>query len=454
MIKINFLLIVLINSFFFSNSIIQIPFKVQNYKSESSNKKFIEDYLYKDIAINVSIGTPSQLLTLSICLGEYNTIIISKNCKGYNKGIYDENNSSTYGPDGKSDYFIFEIFSNGTNATDKFIIGNKEIDKYNFINAFEIGDNSYIDSRYYWDILTENGILGFLIQPHNNAEIDFFKFNFINQLKRNELISRYEFYFDFNSNDSGNIIIGSLPNNTGDEYYKDKIYSTIKVSKIDFNLDWAFNFDEIYYGEEKYDKDMQKQGILRIEFGMIKGTFEMEKYVKSNFFDSLLVEKKCKRETTETIGTTIYYYYCDKDIDLNKFKPVKFTINHFKTNFTFTKEDLFLDVGDKYVFLMCFGGVSLIFLGYPFIKKYKFIFNQDSKILGYFHNKPEEEIEKDPVILIVSISILSVILLGLGIFAFIYLFKMKKNKKMAKELNEEKDITYNNEGLIPNEDKN
>ena len=94
------------------------------------------------------------------------------------------------------------------------------------------------------------------------------------------------------------------------------------------------------------------------------------------------------------------------------------------------------------------------FLGYPFIKKYKFIFNQDSKILGYFHNKPEEEIEKDPVILIVSISILSVILLGLGIFAFIYLFKMKKNKKMAKELNEEKDVTYNNEGLIPNEDKN
>jgi hypothetical protein len=184
----------------------QIPFKVQNYKSESSNKKFIEDYLYKDIAINVSIGTPSQLLTLSLCLGEYNTIIISKNCKGYNKGIYNENNSSTYGPNGKSDYFIFEIFSNGTNATDKFIIGNKEIDKYNFINAFEIGDNSYIDSRYYWDILTENGILGFLIQPHNNAEIDFFKFNFINQLKRNELISRYEFYFDFNSNDSGNIL--------------------------------------------------------------------------------------------------------------------------------------------------------------------------------------------------------------------------------------------------------
>ena len=132
-------------------------------------------------------------------------------------------------------------------------------------------------------------------------------------------------------------------------------------------------------------------------------------------------------------------------------------------NFTFTKEDLFLDIGDKYLFLMVFEITATnLILGYPFFKKYKFIFNQDSKTLGYF-TKKSEEISKDllkipviiPVVYIIIILVLSIVLIGLGIFANVYFYVNKKKKKMAKELTEDNENNpQNKEGLIPNDENN
>jgi len=448
-----FFLILLIKSFLFTNSKIVIPFKIRNYKHEKGDKEFILNYFYKDIIINLSVGTPSQPITLSLCLGEYNTFIVSKNCKNYNKGIYNELNSDSYESIGKPELFTFEIFSNGTLAKENINFENNIIENYQFINAMEIGDSCY---DAYCEVLTQPGILGFLIQPHANAEMDFSEYNFINQLKKKGLISRYDFYFDFGSNDSGKIVIGSLPNETKPDSYNDTKYSFFSVSKVDFSLDWAFIFDEIYYGEQNIHFEIKKLNILRVEFGFIKASSDMEDYVKKDFFEPLIKAKKCSRESTTELGTSIYYYYCEKDIDLDKFKPYKFTINEFETNFTFTKEDLFLDIGDKYIFLMCFGGSPTIYLGYPFLKKYQFIFNQDSKILAYFHKyiKPIE-IEIKPklkTVYIVIICVLSIVLIGLGVFTYIYFFVMKKKKKNASELSDEINRPNNNEGLIPNED--
>ena len=449
-----FIILLIFESISLSNSKMVIPFKIKNFDHPKGQNEFILNYFYKNLVINLLVGTPPQAITLSACLGEYNTFIVDKSCKGYNKGIYNRNNSSTYKPlVNQSQTFVFEIYDRAIMAKETFIFGNNEIKDYRFINALEI-DDDYPCYDTYCEVLTEPGILGFLIQPHANAEYNFSEYNFIHQLKRKNLISRYEFYFDFNSNDSGNIIIGSLPNETENEneLYKYTIFSTITISKVDFSLDWAFQFDDIYYGEEKINRDIKRLSMLRVEFGFIKGNFLMEDYVKNDFFDGL-IGKKCTRKNTNDLGTSIYYYYCDKDIDLSKFKPWKFAINDLEMNFTFTKDDLFLDIGDKYIFLMTFGGVSEIYLGYPFLKKYKIIFNQDSKTIGYFHKKPKAIEDKTPIVYIIMISILSVIFIVLAAFALYYFLVVQKKKKMAKELTDEVDKTKNNEGLIPNEDE-
>lgn len=452
-----FFLITLIKSFLFSNSKVIIPFKIKEYKPEKDKDKFILNYFYKDLVIDLSVGTPPQPITLSACLGEYNTFIVSKNCKNY-KGVFNEKDSKTFVPKDKSDYYIFEVFKNGTKAKDIFMFGKIKIDDFQFFNALEVDYENCIDR--YNEYLAQPGILGFLVQPQNNVDMNFSSYNFINQLKRKNLISRYDFYFTFDSDDSGNIIIGSLPNETEPENYKDKILNSFIVSQGKSGLDWAFKFDEVYLGEEKLDLEYERKSIFRIEFGFIRVTSEMEKYIKKFFFDSLITANKCFRKSVYYSGFQMYYYYCNKDADLNNFQPWKFAINDFEMNFTFTKEDLFLDIGDKYLFLMTFEITATnLILGYPFFKKYNFIFNQDSKTLGYFIKK-SEEISKDsikiPVIyIIIIILVLSIVLIGLGIFAYTYFCVNKKKKKMAKELTEDiEDNPQNKEGLIPNEENN
>ena len=86
-------------------------------------------------------------------------------------------------------------------------------------------------------------------------------------------------YFQIIGEDEKESYFPQLPNKT---------FSFIKVSNMDYGLDWALKFDEIYYGEERLSKDIISQSIFRIEFGFIKGNYEMEKYIDNNFFDDLI----------------------------------------------------------------------------------------------------------------------------------------------------------------------
>ena len=438
-----------------------IPFKTNDYFYTNDSTKFILNYFIKVLSVDISIGEPKQIITLAACLGEYNTFIISKDCEGY-EGIYNQNKSDTYKKlEAKPIDYIFEMFDNGIISEEKFIFNNNEINELKFMNVFHYGDNQCYNA--YCEVLTQPGILGFLIEQNRNTEEDLSKINFIKQLKNKRLIPNYNFYFEiFSDNNTGNIIIGEDEKESYFPQLPNKTFSFITVSNMDYGLDWALKFDEIYYGEERLSKDIISQSIFRIEFGFIKGNYEMEKYIDNNFFDDLIKEKICFRKTIDFLnfGSTLYYYYCNKNVDLTKFKPWKFTINEFKENFTFTYEDLFSDIGDKYIFLMIYNVLPNMYLGYPFFKKYKFIFNPDNKTIGYYGNiDPNENTDnsepKSKTVYIIVISFLSVVLISLAIFAFIIIFIKKKKKKNAKELLDETPYNNNynnNEGLIPNEE--
>ena len=446
-------------NFIFSK--IELPFKVTNFQySDEDPEKFISNYFYKDISLNISIGESPQIIPLQICLGEFNTFLISKDCKNY-KGIFNQNISKTYKPlEEKPTYYTFEIFDSGIIAQDNFKFENNDINELNFMNVFSLNDNDY---NVYSEVITQSGILGFLLEQNRNTDEDLSKVNFIKQLKNKKLISNYNFYFDLYPNDTGKIIIGEDEKESFYLFQSNRTFSTITVSYIDFNLDWAFTFDEIYFGEERFPKDDIGMSLLRIEFGFIKGNYKMQKYIEEGFFNDLIEVEKCFKKiiTIANFGSSLYYYFCNKDIDIKKFPQWKFSINQFRENFTFTYEDLFLDIDDKYIFLMTFNAISTIYLGYPFFKKYKFIFNPDDKTLGYYgYIEQNNNEEQNNTVYIVVISFLSVVLLGLGIFAYVVIFVIKKKKKYAKELYDETDNNninnnvYNNEGLIPSENTN
>ena len=104
-------------------------------------------------------------------------------------------------------------------------------------------------------------------------------------------------------------------------------------------------------------------------------------------------------EKNVTINNKIYSYYeCDNDIDLNNFEEIEFIHQELSYKFILDKNDLFVDFKSKKYFLCIFLVEDLQhsyltsknwILGTPFIKKYNFVFNEDSKIILFY-----EQIEK------------------------------------------------------------
>ena len=111
-----------------------------------------------------------------------------------------------------------------------------------------------------------------------------------------------------------------------------------------------------------------------------------------------------------------------------------------------TKDDLFLDIGDKYLFLMVFGGISELVLGLPFLKKYQLIFNPNMKTIGFYIDKKDNNLTFGEILrkYIIVISVLVVVLISLIILAVVFFIKKKKSKQNATELLDDID-NYNQE---------
>ena len=127
------------------------------------------------------------------------------------------------------EFYIFQTFSLGIKSKEKFIIGKNEteINNFEFILATEINDNCY---NPYCEYLTQPGILGFeIFQLPNQVQENVSNTNFISQLKRKNLIPDYYFSFHFDSENSGNIIIGLRPDEYNGTNYKLKEFCFIKT---------------------------------------------------------------------------------------------------------------------------------------------------------------------------------------------------------------------------------
>ena len=99
--------------------------------------------------------------------------------------------------------------------------------------------------------MTQPGILGLLIAQVKNFEENIYDLNFIDQLKAKDLISSYDFYFNFENQKSGDLIIGLRPDELEKEKYNGLNYVAMKTSSSNGELDWSIKFDQNYYGEKK-----------------------------------------------------------------------------------------------------------------------------------------------------------------------------------------------------------
>ena len=302
------------------------------------------------------------------------------------------------------------------------------------------------------------------------------KFDFIFQLKEKEIINDYDWFIYYEKNkkekddeilDLKNLqnikqtlVIGNQPH-----YYKnEEFYKSQLISAYSDIYKWIINFKDIYL----YIKDINTGEKVKVSIYVETVEIFLDSFiiyappyyinvVKREFFNKY---NSCYMDNNHDIK----YNYCEKTDnftinELKKFPSLYLQHKDFNYTFELTYQDLFVENEGKYWFLAVVNSEENWHIGFPFLKKYQFVFNQESKMISFYHpNYPKEkEIDKKDelnngsmsfttIIIIVSIVLIIIIVAGFIIGKILY--KKYYKRKRANELEDNYDyITEENERI-------
>ena len=533
-----FTIILLFFSIFNSvNSIIVLPFKINSYapkkEGELNVTDLINEYLIHDMFTTIEIGSGSSIqkvttlitpedsvlaLSSNVCkrksLDNINDLsIVSKkglNIFGYNSD-FNTKNFSDYLDDEKNIGIIKDFITmfNSTYLSSQPNEKNNKFEKDSkmIINnvSIAIKDKKYNSNENLCCILGTGSPLQLIdTKLKDNPQ-------FINFLKENKIIKDYSWTFKFHTKTEGRLIIGDKPHNYESNttfYNKKKFIKTETFSPRieESHLHWSFDFKEIFFINSKNETIYVGKWIKMILMSNIGFIISEDKYknlILENYFKELIGKSICVLEKTNitkfnskeiTFGTTGIYevFHCDKE-GLNKekklFPELTFFEPNLNYNFTFTFNNLFELVGDRYYFLIIFPEdlthpyYKVWYIGLPFYYNYQCVFNYDSKTIGFYDqniiiddkdsenddDKKEENENNDgdkkksgdaqknnnKNIWSIVIQIIVVIILIILIIVAYFIGKKvnEKRNKRANELNENYDyISGNGENINETED--
>ena len=474
----------LVNSFINSKYIV-IPLKKHNNDIQDDN---LLSKIYSNIHfIELSIGEPKQnIITFINTNSNSNFGINNKYCdsnlyidyKDINKDYYYENSSTFYQVGegnmklGIKDIQINEQIKFYTNfeLTEEISVQNMSL-LYNPNNEEVILDDvgyDYIKKRENRTTCGYIGLrLGMYYEENNNI---------LDQLKQKGIISNTVFtFFEANKNNTkyknNNIeylmVIGeeiydifkdkNIKEYISEKYNKDQFVEKGKlndyINNEGFYFIWKITFNNIYTYINNTNINMEQieNVFLDNDFGLISGTKEYKNLIETNYFKQYEDINKCWEKILKTndLGS-FYYYVCDDDINIDIFPTLFLKCKNLQYEFQLTKDDLFIKHNHKIYFLIVFEFLRIKTwkLGKPFLDKYLFSYNYDSKTVGFYNENLllDEAKEKNndniymKYIIISIIVFLSLISLILGFFIGRFFYN-KRKKSGAYEL--ENSLSYN-----------
>ena len=423
------------------------------FRSLIDNHIFIELYL----------GNPKQIIEVFLRSNTPDFYISEKN----------KSDKRTSCPDP----YIYDVGSDLTKFFDKFnstslnitkeginsypevnLIGNVSYDNFYFINDKKENINSKMKFILYKSTL---GYMPGVIGLQAILENDDKKYNFIDQLKSNDVINTYYWMINYTSDYEGNFIIGEQPHIfDSDNFQKDELYFSYPFLYDDF-YNWGLPFNSITFNGVNLRQF--HDNTFDYELNYIKGGIELEQLL-DKYYNEYILNGTCFKENIKYPYPPNIFFYCKKNLyenNMKYFPPLKLFQFEFNYTFELNYKDLFIEKNDKIILLIFFDEMKFDWhFGKPFLRKYSFLMNQDTKIIGFYknNNKEKNEEKKDnneynktnwysklQIILFIFLIIIAVILLVIsGIFIGIHLFKKKKSKKYSIE--EEYDYTPKNDG--------
>ena len=415
-----FLLLYLLN--FIQSSLI-IKFKrylpINPEKKSVSLEEFINRRINNIYTTNIFIGNPPQAIPGFL--------------KSYEHKFY---LSNEYCP--SQEYFYKE-------KSRTFSLHNSEV---NYIGKY-IHETLYLDSINSNKIKLDNFTIildNDLKSPqclHIGTQLSFKEIekdtNLIDILHNKNYIKSYCYKYKITNDDELFLVLDlNIDINNNNEYKFIKPINRI-VSYYNNNQKWGLSFYKFKLNNYTFSLNTETPAEFNINYGCIFGITKFkenfEKYLEDN---NIFVEAKY-------IEREFYIFFFEKNIkNVEKLKNIELIFYHrdLNFNFTFTYEDLFIEGDNGYYFLVIFDykySDSWKF-GYPFFKKYNFVFNHDAKIMGFTNSNIDNNIisydknminkknSKNIFIIILGLLFAAVIILFFGILIGKKIFSVRKVK--------------------------
>ena len=441
------------------------PFDTIFIKNPTAEKKdYFTNLTQNELFINFSIGSNEEII--------YGILKMDKNGFLIYENAYNYNHSETYEkliPD-----YEENLETNWVQGCEQIPsrdnlsvpIYNSQKNKYEIIKTNKLrflrlkqkeNKNIFFNTMFY-----TYAILG--LKYNYNS---YFKTpEFVKELKNSENINKNIFYLTFDkstkkgfaiNNNKGKLFIGKEldENNT--------IYSPC-LSYIG-ELLWGLEFDKIYTKNNNENKKVLENIKLKAQlvgtYPYIKAPFEFFEYLNKYFFMDLLEKNICKRINFTRhdiyLDYNFYSYACNSESKIfmenlnNNFPDIIFEHKTFNEFFTLTKNDLFafnnFDNNDNNLYFLMVSGNDYTewLLGIPFLKKYVFSYDYDSKTVGYYADfgKEKNNDENDNNFLkSITFKVIIIILLVIVVFILGMFFQKnykKKRKIKANELDDDFD---------------
>jgi hypothetical protein len=128
---------------------------------------------------------------------------------------------------------------------------------------------------------------------------------FINSLKRNNILKKYNWFLDFFSTSHGLFYIGPEPhfynktNNANKDYQYVKMHASVSLNGL---LEWKLLFNKIIIKNvtNNYIFNLNNRlAEIDINLGLIIGTNEFQQIIEKNYFDFLIKKNTCKKTLVE-----------------------------------------------------------------------------------------------------------------------------------------------------------
>ena len=422
---------------------IVIKFIRDNLLSEEENKTTLGEFIINRVINNyktsIYIGEPPQKLPGFLKTNIYSFLLNNEECS--NKILFKENESTSFKIIKKN---VDKYFPNSKIISESLYFQEdiNETEKYKKIENFEL----------YTEMGTETPLC---FHIGTKLSIDYFDKNYplINTLHQKKYITSYKYSYKIISDDEMFLILDLDINKESYKFVK-PIYDSLDNKPI-----WGLTFQHYTFDNKNLD-NIEINAKFDINVGIIKASYSFYPIFKDYAAKySLNYTKENYQQYLDGEKYKIILFYNDEQ---NKKKLRNFNISFYHKelnyNFTLNYEDLFLEKETYIYFMIVFykSKKKEWIFGYPFFKKYNFVYDQDNKLIGFEYNyeqrynNRDEDFNKNSnnrktiLLMILGIVIFVGIALVLGVLLGRKIFGVRKTK--VNELLELYDYSAKNSG--------